>query len=78
MKYTKEQADTTLARLEEAVSKKDFSPDQLAVIHDFILFWRGVMAFRYGFKAIVTVLGLLAGAVASILYLASKAKEFFG
>lgn len=73
-RYTKEEADSTLARLEELATRKEFNPEQLEALHDFTKFWRAIMSLRYGFKAIVAGLSLVAAGVAAVLYLIDKAK----
>ena len=80
MRYTQEEAARALSRLEETVARIEkskgtqFNESDIFVIEDFLKFWRTVMALRFGFKAAVTSLGLLAGLVASVLYLFDKFK----
>lgn len=75
MKYPPEKTEELLAEVEKMVGKSpDFSPSDVAALHEMMQAWRGWVALGRGAKWVITVLGLIAAAVASWSVLAKALK----
>lgn len=79
MKYTKDQTDALLERVERLVDKApEFSAQDLVAMHEMLQAWRGWVALGRGAKWIITTLGLVAAAIASWAVLSKTLKEWLG
>jgi hypothetical protein len=77
MNYSKQEADRLLERLERHLDKDpDFSESDRAALHEMAQAWRGWVSLGRGAKWIITVLGLIAAAVASWGVLAGVIKDW--
>lgn len=66
MRYTKEEADRLLTKVEQHIAQSpDFGPEAVAEIHQMLQAWRGWVSLGRGAKWVITALGLVAAAIAS-------------
>lgn len=79
MNYSKDDADRLLKRLEQAADRDpEFSESDMEALHEIVQAWRGWVALGRGAKWVITVLGLIAAAVASWQVLTKALKDGFG
>ena len=77
MKYTKEEADRLLTLVEQHLkSAPEFTATDMAALHEMVQAWRGWVSLGRGAKWVITVLGLIAAAVASWSVLANEIKKW--
>ena len=79
MKYSKEEADRLLSKVEQLATKEpDFTDSEVQALHEMLQAWRGWVALGRGAKWVITVLGLVAAAIASWSVLTKALKEWLG
>ena len=77
MQYSKEETNRLLEKLERKLeSAPDFTPSDMAALHEMVQAWRGWVALGRSAKWIITSLGLIAAAVASWGVLAGRLKDW--
>jgi hypothetical protein len=77
MNYSKEEANQLFSKLEDHLTKDpDFSASEIAELKNMVNAWKGWVAMGRGAKWIITVLGLVAAAIASWAVLANTLKEW--
>lgn len=77
MRYNKEDTERLLVQLEEHLKKApEFSSADVAALHELLQAWRGWAALGKGTKWLITVLGLLAAAIASWNVLGKAIKDW--
>ena len=77
MIYSKDETNRLLEKLERKLEEApDFSESDMAALHEMVQAWRGWAAMGRGAKWIITVLGLVAAAIASWAVLANTLKEW--
>lgn len=79
MKYSKEEAERLLSKVEQMANEKpDFSESEVAALHEMLNAWRGWVSLGRGAKWLITALGLVAAAIASWSVLTKALKDWLG
>lgn len=77
MKYTQEESESLLSKVEAMTEmRSDFTPSEMAALHEMMQAWRGWVALGRGAKWVITGLGLVAAAVASWAVIAKHVKDW--
>jgi len=77
MNYTKDETNKLLEKLERSLEEApNFTAEDVAMLHQMVNAWKGWVALGRGAKWLITVLGLVAAAVASWAVLGKAIKDW--